>query len=497
MLFVQSARRLLEEQAASRDPTEVRAQQAEIGLLFGARELMQDPSGLAEHARWALDTLPRDRVFVRSQAAFRLAYSLQLCDRGAEALQSLEMEATKGAAASAAYTARLLLARLAIHWAHADLDTFAEDARELLSLSQQHQLGICAAWASYGLGLVAYERNDLGTARHHFLTVLERRHQADFMAIRDSSILLALTEQASGNPERARAVLDDLAALVESAGDEEQRESVRLAELRLALQSGDATIVDTTRQGYGGTCDRLAWPRMVELARATLVTVLLARGTAASAAAALHELDALEQDIAALHDTIYEIEILAWRALAHQTLGQGTDARAALAEAVTLAAPYGLVRTFVDLGPPVARLLLELERARPNVAYIRRILAAFAAQPSVSVPPLPSHASIKDILIELPTEREMQVLALLGGRFTNKEIANTLHISWHTVSKHTISIFQKLHAKDRREAVRRARTLGLLGGRDPADGEPDPIPCVVPDRAMVRPDDEWGGSLPG
>jgi LuxR family maltose regulon positive regulatory protein len=478
--FVQRARRLLDEQAASRDPAEVSALQAELALLFGARELLEDPSGLAEKARLALDTLPRDRVFVRSQAAFRLAYCLQLCGRGAEALQSLEVEAERSASAPAAYAARLLLARLAILWAHADLDRFAEDARELLSLSELHQLDICAAWARYGLGLVAYERNELDVARRHFQAVLERRHQAHYMASRDSSVLLALTEQASGNPLGARAVLDRLGVLVEATGDEEQRECVGLAELRLALQRGDTAIAGAKRRNPPSTFDRRGWPGMVELARADLVRLLLARGTAPSAAAALRELDALQPNIAALHDTMYAIETLAWRSLAHQTLGELDQARAALSEAVALAAPHGLVRTFLDLGPRLAGLLPDLEQESPNRAYVRSLLEAFAARQPVAGPALPSRASIRGHLIELPTVREMQILALLADGMTNREIALTLHISWHTVTKHTVNIYGKLQATNRREAVRRARTLGLIGGGEGGGELPDSIPGVVP-----------------
>jgi DNA-binding NarL/FixJ family response regulator len=62
----------------------------------------------------------------------------------------------------------------------------------------------------------------------------------------------------------------------------------------------------------------------------------------------------------------------------------------------------------------------------------------------------------------LLTNREIDVLLLLEQRLTNKEIAARLMISPRTVQKHTINIYEKLQASNRREAIVQARALGLL-----------------------------------
>ncbi len=65
-------------------------------------------------------------------------------------------------------------------------------------------------------------------------------------------------------------------------------------------------------------------------------------------------------------------------------------------------------------------------------------------------------------LIEPLTERELEVLALLVKRRTNKEIAAELVISPGTVKQHAHNIYQKLNVKGRRQAVREAIALGIL-----------------------------------
>jgi len=60
------------------------------------------------------------------------------------------------------------------------------------------------------------------------------------------------------------------------------------------------------------------------------------------------------------------------------------------------------------------------------------------------------------------SEREREVLRLLGTEMSGPEIADTLYISLNTLRTHTKNIYGKLAANSRRAAVRRAEELGLL-----------------------------------
>ena len=58
--------------------------------------------------------------------------------------------------------------------------------------------------------------------------------------------------------------------------------------------------------------------------------------------------------------------------------------------------------------------------------------------------------------------REKQVLRLIDSGLKSRDIAEALHISVHTVSRHRQEILGKLQVKNSHEACRTARTLGLL-----------------------------------
>jgi LuxR family transcriptional regulator, maltose regulon positive regulatory protein len=73
------------------------------------------------------------------------------------------------------------------------------------------------------------------------------------------------------------------------------------------------------------------------------------------------------------------------------------------------------------------------------------------------------------VIVEQLSRRETDVLRLVGEMLDTADIAAEMHISVNTVKTHLKSIFRKLGASDRREAVRRARQLSMLLFREPFD----------------------------
>jgi LuxR family transcriptional regulator, maltose regulon positive regulatory protein len=199
-----------------------------------------------------------------------------------------------------------------------------------------------------------------------------------------------------------------------------------------------------------------------------LARVLLAQQAPRRAVGLLERL----RDLAATQQrTGSVIEIAALQALALDAAGDEQGALDALAEALTLAAPEGWLRVFVDEGAPMAALLGRLVVAEhPRRVgsdggvprdHLGRLLEAFneagtslrarAAGPVVAG------------LVEPLTDREVEVLALLAAGASNRQIADELVVTVETVKKHVSHILEKLGAANRTQAVARARRLGLLG----------------------------------
>ena len=70
----------------------------------------------------------------------------------------------------------------------------------------------------------------------------------------------------------------------------------------------------------------------------------------------------------------------------------------------------------------------------------------------------------KDNLEEIKelTKREKEILICISKGRTNHEIANELHITEHTVKKHTSNIFEKLNLRDRTHAALYVHEKGVI-----------------------------------
>ena len=100
-----------------------------------------------------------------------------------------------------------------------------------------------------------------------------------------------------------------------------------------------------------------------------------------------------------------------------------------------------------------------------GAASLQAALAAVAQGMLVLDPELTptwAYAGPPGDAVEALTRRELQVLRLLAEGSPNKAIAYRLDISDHTVKFHVNSIFTKLHAQSRTEAVAIATRLGLI-----------------------------------
>lgn len=143
-----------------------------------------------------------------------------------------------------------------------------------------------------------------------------------------------------------------------------------------------------------------------------------------------------------------EAERAASRALALGLRGAG---RIEIASALLTLAEVKQVQGAAAEGEALVREARELISNCPDP----RMLAEFAPRRAASR--APSEGEL--------TDRELAVLRLLDTDLSQREIGTALYVSLNTVKTHTRGIFRKLRASNRREAVERARALGLLALR--------------------------------
>jgi LuxR family maltose regulon positive regulatory protein len=170
--------------------------------------------------------------------------------------------------------------------------------------------------------------------------------------------------------------------------------------------------------------------------------------------AALALLSPLRQQMEAKGWQDERLKVMVLQAVAFHAHGEKDKAMQLLGDALTLAEPGRFIRIFVDEGPPMAALLQEAAKHISVSNYVRQLLAAFGK--------VEGRTPVTQLLVEPLSEREFEVLRLLGTELNGPEIARELMVSLNTMRTHTKSIYNKLGVNNRRMAIRRAEELGLL-----------------------------------
>jgi len=308
-----------------------------------------------------------------------------------------------------------------------------------------------------GLSELSLERDDLDAALRHLQTSRESGEHAGLPqnAYR-WRVAMARIRKAEGDLDAALDLLHGAEGLYLSDYFPRVRPIAALMARVWVAQGRLGEALGWAREQGLSAEDDLSYLR--EFEHITFARVLLARSIQDRADHSTREaVELLERLLQAAQEgsrTGSVIELLVLRALAHQIHGNIPAALAPLERALTLAEPEGYVRMFVDEGPPMAVLLEAAATQEITPTYVRRLLTALGK----AVDDAPARQG----LIEPLSERELDVLRLLGTDLDGPAIARQLVLSLHTVRSHTKNIYTKLGVNNRRTAVRRAEELDLL-----------------------------------
>jgi len=315
------------------------------------------------------------------------------------------------------------------------------------------------------LGQVLYEWNHVAEAVEHLAQSVLWSHQIGYgpygAPVHLMTALLEwvrLAQETRGEPiqlpEEISAILRRIPAEIDNGIDTVDINAWRV---RLWLARGDLAVAARWAEAcQAGERPPNAWPLYRDLAMAR---VLAARRRPEQA------LDLLAQVRRSARETGAQgclIQALTLEALIHQAGGRTDRALLPLAEALTLAATAGYVRTFVDEGPPMQALLRKAAGRKIDAEYIHELLSAFPRQ---SAPPSPAPGLHAMPLVEPLSPRELEVLTLMADGLSNQEIADRLILALGTVKKHSNNIYGKLSVRSRTQAILRAAELDLISPR--------------------------------
>ena len=306
-----------------------------------------------------------------------------------------------------------------------------------------------AATAHLALTLVHFQRDQVTSAREQLLLARETT-ALDALARCATAIAQIRLDAATGRVDEARR---GLAGLHRDVSDWQPpallARWVRITEAEVDLASGNAAAAlrRVSLDHAAGRANALLPERLLR-ARA-----LLAVGEPRAADEMLRPL----RDADATHAPVVEAWVLT--SLAADSLREDRRATDALRHAIEAAAQEGVRRPFrARDGDHLSRLIARVRLLHPHTVEFVDDLDRHldASDPRTSdAPPLRTPL----------TDRELSVLQYLPTMLTYPEIALELFVSVNTVKSHLRHLFAKLDVANRRQAVSRARELGLLETR--------------------------------
>ncbi|MDJ0835473.1 MAG: LuxR C-terminal-related transcriptional regulator [Acidobacteriota bacterium] len=405
-----------------------------------------------------LEDLPAENPSARGMALIVLAMTLQARGdiKGAQSLLLQEL-GTK-AIDDDTLRARVLAGRCFVQWIDADAVGLCRSATQYLSLSDKTGLDESLVMAGYMLGVGHYERNQLEDAARHLGVAVEKPYAGPAQNYAHSVFLLALIHGARGEWERATDLAESVTEFGIDTGNANITAFVDGFKAELSLRRG--RIAEAAGWAERFDPEPLHASYRFYLPQKTYVKWLIQQPREADRRRAADLLDHMTAFYDDIHNRRITIDVLILRALLADLEDDEPRALECLDRAISLASPGGVLRPFLDQGPPLVPLLHRLIH-NGRAGHAGRIMAAFREEVAIKTRTAAPNDGF-EIATDALTKREREVLVLLGRRLSNSEIAEELYISPGTVKRHTLSIYQKLQVKSRREAVERAGTIGLL-----------------------------------
>jgi LuxR family maltose regulon positive regulatory protein len=304
-----------------------------------------------------------------------------------------------------------------------------------------------------GLGRLSYEHNRLDDAAqdiHRYIDLCQQWRDINLQAV--GNILLARLEQTRGNPEEAQKAMRSAEQLADKHSLSPRQSILVKSNLaRVWLAQGNLERLSQFIQKSSVTIEDDI-PSQRESEYIILLRLLLAQGDY-DASLALSKRLLQQAETGKRMGRV--IEVLVLQALIFQGSKDLDQALAVLKRALVLARPERYIRTFIDEGEPMVRLL-HLARSRQiETQYVTDLLNAIQKAPGTK-------QLLPQLLSEPLTAREVELLKLIESGSSNQEIAEKLVISIATVKRHISNIYTKLDVKTRTQAIAIGKELKLF-----------------------------------
>jgi LuxR family maltose regulon positive regulatory protein len=425
-----------------------------IGLSSHARELLGE-----DEARW--------RSFVGLTQAGAYRFSNDWAAAGQTYLEASDLSLAAGDRVDALLALSL---RGEVLQAQGHLHQADQQYKQVMQLAREFSIpnAPVTGYALIGLGRDWCEWNDLEAADRYVRDGIENGKKAGIQDILlRGYLVLARIRQARGDFEGALEALEHAEPVVRQMNLAEIKDWIQAFRVQVWLARGETDAAIGWASTYTGDLYDAIYPSIAN----ALAKVRLAQGRPDEALGLLEHALQSAHSVGRLGNAV---QILVIKAFVQHEKGDRENALVTLSKVLTLAEPERYIRVFLDEGEPMRSLLSDFRSSsekrmrgtapgtqRAILDYTNQLLNAFSIS-SISHPHKSIVKNLESPIPETLSERELEVLHLMAAGLSNRDIADKDIVSINTVKTQVKSIYGKLGAHKREDAITAAHELGLL-----------------------------------
>ena len=293
------------------------------------------------------------------------------------------------------------------------------------------------------IGMLLYYNNKLDEARYYLesgIAYCGEIELAHMKGLGDRFYVLSLYHE--GEKAKAFEMIHRLKAQAKNLDIQYVDLSFEALEIELHLMEKNHKKVEDWLNSLGRTFEKVS-PAPDTYDYYTYLRALISQGRLQEAEAGLLEKEKVAR-AGSGHGVL--ITLLLLEALVQKRTGEENKALKCVEEALTLAAPEGYIRYFLDEDEEILELVHKARYAAPQ--FVDQLVKKEEREVFGLKKPL--------------TNREVEILELIAAGLSNDEIAAKFYIATGTVKWHIKNIYEKLEVSKRTQALRRARQLSII-----------------------------------
>jgi len=341
---------------------------------------------------------------------------------------------------------------------HGDLRKIIKLSHQVQPVFQKNNLWVSFSYATYFLSEINYQWNELDNVIKYVDQVEEHKYAGRPHWILNCLYTKAFTLLAKGNFEELELTILKLNTIAKDYGLGPFYMIVKACEVELALRQNKIEKALKISKGINFEVHPPVYYSFIP--QLTFIKLLLSTNDIIRIDEAA---DRLEELIDFGRKTFRQnllIQALSLQSLICIKRGDEEKANILIEEALTIAEPGGFIRTFIDLGKPMEKLLMSVYKINPDNIYLNRILREFKKEKQNISPQV--IIDEKTSLSENLSAREIELLDLVAKGLRNREIADKLNLSTISIKKYLSNIYLKLNVGNRVLAISKAREFGLI-----------------------------------